>query len=199
MATKLGGRRDALEALRLSLERGDRSQVVLALLDSTCCCSDDLQLALEYATRASEFTPFPHRLDFLAEALNLVSVFSFLLGRYDEALAKAQEVLKLDASHDVSVYAHLALRTIAICAVVQGQIIAGNRTAKWARAARLLGFASAAGTGNYNYRTMMLTALDNALAVLADSIGNERLDQLMAEGSAITRELAISEAFALCG
>ncbi|MGC1759360.1 MAG: helix-turn-helix domain-containing protein [Candidatus Cybelea sp.] len=193
------GRRDALEALQIAEQRGDYVQSLMILIDVAACCSDDVQLALQYVTRVTEATPFPCRLDDLANALNRASVYSFLLGHYDEALAKAQEALDLDDSHDVPAETSTAIRTIATLAALRPEMFARDPATNVARAARLLGYAVESIRDGERPFQRVRDARHDALAVLAGSIGMQRVERLMAEGSAMTREQAISEAFALCG
>ena len=193
------GRRDALEALQIAEQRGDYVQSLMILIDVAACCSDDLQLALQYVTRVIEATPFPSRLDDLANALNRASVYSFLLGHYDEALAKAQEAVDLDGSHDVPAETSTGIRTIATLAALRPEMFARDPATSVARAARLLGYAAESIRDGERPFQRLRDARHDALAVLADSIGMQRVERLMAEGSAMTREQAISEAFALCG
>ncbi len=192
------GRRDALEALQIAEQRGDYVQPLMILIDVAACCSDDLQLALQYVTRVTEATPFPSRLDDLANALNRASVYSFLLGHYDEALARAQEALNLDESHDIPAETSTAIRTIATLAALRPEMLESDSATNRVRAARLLGFAVDSIRDSERPFERMRDARDNALARLTDSIGTQRLEALVAEGSAMTREQAIFEAVALC-
>jgi predicted ATPase/DNA-binding XRE family transcriptional regulator len=192
------GRRDALEALQIAERRGDYVQSLMILIDVAACCSDDLQLALQYVTRVTEATPFPCRLDDLANALNRASVYSFLLGRYDEALANAQAALDLDDTHDVPAETSTAMRTIATLVTLRPEMRGRDSVTDLSRAARLLGYAvESIRDGERPFRRVR-DARRNALSVLAESIGMQRLEHLIAEGSTMTREQAISEALALC-
>ena len=192
------GRRDALEALRLAQEHGDYHEALFATLTFAARCSDDPELGLQYLTPIAELSPNPLRIDLLASALVRVSVYSLWLRRYDQALAKAQEALKLDGLHERPYQTDIALTTIAILVALQPKMIEGDELANSARAARLLGLASDRDPLiDTSERQRMLLA--EALALLGESIGKPRLEELMAEGSAMTREQAVSEAFRLCG
>jgi predicted ATPase/DNA-binding XRE family transcriptional regulator len=193
------GRSDAEKALRIAQEHNDHYEAMFAKMEFAACCWDDPERGVQYLTPMAQLSPFPLRLDLLAFTLSRLSIYSLLLQQYDEALAKAREAIKLDGLHEKQSFTDNALTIIAITVTLQPQMIEGNEAANSVRAAKLLGFASERDSfiGRPVSRTRV--RFDEALALLADSIGKARLERLMAEGSAMTREQAISEALALCG
>ncbi len=193
----VAGRRDVLEALSIYEACGPERRALYALVNlSSCCCVDDPESGLLYASRVIEGAQRIHFSSYmLASALDLAGMYALLLERYDEALETAGEALALAASHDVGLLTDEAVHIVAGSATLRPQP-EEERSAIHARAARLFGFAP---TAHSSWPYQPLGRLrDTAVALLDRSLGAQRLESIMAEGAAMSREAAIAEALALC-
>lgn len=197
----LAGRRAILEAIRVYEECRADTQALYALIDLFMCCGDDLDLGLECLTQFFETArSVPCTLPKYVAALNAISICYFLKNRYEEAFARAREAFQLTSAIGSECYgaAGAALCVAASIAVLQPRMLAEQYTTAEPRAARLLGFTHAD-----PYRWWLLERfIDGSrpvLALLEKSLGDRWFEQLMSDGSTMTKEQAVAEAFALFG
>ncbi len=125
-----------------------------------------------------------------------MSTYLIYLGRYDEAEARAREVLNLPSEQQTGFFTVVsALQAIGGVAALRPQGNAEHRPAACIRAALLLGFVEA-------HLSAVETSEerrghDQALAALRDVLGADAAADLMAEGALMTQEQAVKEARAL--
>ncbi len=127
-----------------------------------------------------------------------ISQYLIVLGRYDEARARANEALELARDLRIVVLVagsllHLALITV-FAPPNEGQVSSG----RFSGAAQLLGFVAARFTElGVPEMFFMPEERDRALAVLRDAIGNDELARSMAAGATMSEDEAVDQAHAL--
>jgi len=119
------------------------------------------------------------------------------LGRYDEARVQANDALTVGREGQLVFVIARSLQQLAVVALLGAQVEHVPAAARHAGAARLFGFVEG--------RLTMLGSLEDlghqyyvsALALLRDTIGTDRLTQMMATGATMTEDEAIAQAQAL--
>ncbi len=183
------------EALQIYEELGSRLSVALALYDLGECefSAGNPDLALLHATEAvatlRTLPNLPEIVLLVAMALDNVAVYLVWLGRYDEGERCAREVLDLAREHQLDVLFTYALQHLGAIATLRD----GSASPK---TARIFGFVDArlAALGSTRMHNQEQSEYDRALAVLRDSLGSERVAELMKSGAAMTQPDVVKEA-----
>ncbi len=133
----------------------------------------------------------------IAVRLSLLACYLNAQGEYDEAEEHAREALDLARQHKLNDVATQTVQRLAATAVLRTQSSTKSARVTLTRAACLLGFADAQRAAQRS-SPMLSERLehDRVLTVLRNAIGDVKVADAMACGSAMTREQAIEEAMA---
>jgi predicted ATPase/transcriptional regulator with XRE-family HTH domain len=190
-------RRLFAEAFEIYEQFGERTNIVYTLLDLAACefRTGNAQLALynaeEALTGAVDLQRTGHAACF---ALNDMSLYLFAVGRYDEAIARSREALRLAREPQWDVLVACALENLAAVAVLRDNGSVPKIRQRYVNAARVTGFVDAQlGRSGSIRDPIMQPRYDKLLLLLRDKLGDE-FAQLRSEGTAMTEDEAVYRA-----
>jgi hypothetical protein len=136
----------------------------------------------------------------VAVRLSLLACYLNAQGEYDEAAEYAREALDFAWQHELNDVATRTMQRLPATAVLRKQSSTKSPRETFARAARILGFADAQLAARRS-SPMLSERLehDRVLTVLRGAIGDAKVANAMALGSAMTQEQAINEAMDAAG
>ena len=131
-------------------------------------------------------------------ALNMIAICLVALNRHDEAAIRAREMLALAQEHGLNYQFALAAGHLAVIATVKMEALTEEPRARFAAAARVLGFADDRLARIGSLRDSVATPqYERCVTILRNAIGSDALAELMAEGALLPEAPAITEALAL--
>jgi predicted ATPase/DNA-binding XRE family transcriptional regulator len=188
------------EALQTYNGVGNRfgAAITMADLGEFEFCAGNTELALRHATEAVARLRTLHDMRLVVNSLDSIAAFLIALARYDEAKECAREMLEAAREHHLDIYAVLSLQHLGVILALRPQAVAERKRARYAQAARILGFVDARLAGIGSIRSPIIQPeYDRVLSMLSDAFGADAVASLMEEGAGMTEVQAVKETLAI--
>jgi predicted ATPase/transcriptional regulator with XRE-family HTH domain len=190
-------RRYAEEALQLYLKHYNKAEIAWVYHDFNEYeyCSGNAEAALAYGFKMLEMATAAHGgARIIASTQNGIACALIALKRYDEAADRAITALRIAQEHQE---AHLgeALQNLAAITALREDASAQRQLHARRDAARILGYLDLRFAATGSSRGLRTTKQrDNIFAFLRDALGSEVMGALLAEGAAMTEDVAVGKA-----
>ncbi len=190
------------EAIQIYQSLGADLNAAFTFNDLSECeaIAGNVELALEYASRAVSSLQTFDETPLVAQALDNIALYLILLDRFEEAERRAREALALaleyrHGSGHLGVLAAQALQHLAAIAALRAGS-SGSSVSQSVRAVRILGFVDArlAAMGAARLNNQEQREYDRALTALRTALGAEAVTARLAEGAAMSEKEAVAQA-----